>query len=197
MNCRVDDLIEEARVLLDLNPVGFACGNTLTVDRILRGRLPQAVRETLCEASILDVGAGKPLCEPIAWHWVTEKWWGSIVLPADFLRILSFQMKGWSRPARFIAPDSRQYALQHSAFSGVGGCPERPVAVVVPSAMGPCLQFFSCRCSADTVLQASYLPMPQTDDTGHIDLPPALTDAVARRMATLAAAILNRQDDCD
>lgn len=177
-------------MLLDLNPVGYACGDTLTVDRILTGRLQQAVSETLAEAPLPLLGAGAPLRESIVWHRRHEKWWGSILLPADFVRMLVFEMTGWSRAARFIQPDSPLYPFQHSPYSGVGGCPERPVAVVVPSAFGPQLEFFSCRCCREQVAQARYLPLPQPDTDGFIDLPPALTDQVARRMAALAAQVL-------
>lgn len=190
MRCTVRSLVEEARVLLDLNPVGYACGDTLTVDRILTGRLQQAVSETLAEAPLPLLGAGAPLKERIVWHRRHEKWWGSILLPADFVRMLVFEMTGWSRAARFIQPDSPLYPFQHSPYSGVGGCPERPVAVVVPSAFGPQLEFFSCHCCREQVAQARYLPLPQPDTDGFIDLPPALTDQVARRMAALAAQVL-------
>ena len=172
MRCTVRSLVEEARVLLDLNPVGYACGDTLTVDRILTGRLQQAVSETLAEAPLPLLGAGAPLKERIVWH------------------RLVFEMTGWSRAARFIQPDSPLYPFQHSPYSGVGGCPERPVAVVVPSAFGPQLEFFSCHCCREQVAQARYLPLPQPDTDGFIDLPPALTDQVARRMAALAAQVL-------
>ncbi len=190
MRCAVQSLVEEARVLLNLNPVGHACGDTLTIDRILRGRLQQAVDEVLCGAPLHLVGPGLPVRERIVWHRLPEKWWGSILLPDDFLRPLVFEMTGWSCPATFIAHGSRLYALQHSPFSGVGGCPERPVAAVVPSALGLRLEFFSCRSCTERIVQARYLPMPHADDTGFIDLPPSLTDHVARRLAALATEIL-------
>lgn len=207
----VAKLIEEARVLLDLNPMGEACGGTLTVDRILLGRMPQAVREVLAEATLTELGPGKPLRGSIAWHALSRqglglsgrphtKWYGSILLPDDFARMIVFEMSDWLRTADIITADDPRYARQRNPYRGVGGCPERPVAAIVPSAVGQQLEFYSCSCPCAKITQARYMPLPAALDNLSMDsslpeLSPVLADKVAGRMALLAEEVLNKGSD--
>lgn len=67
---------------------------------------------------------------------------GYILLPDDFVQLVSLRMDGWSRPCtRLCAPDSQATLMQHSRYTRSGGV--RPVCSedLLPAG-GRCLRYW-------------------------------------------------------
>ena len=119
---------------------------------------------------------------------------GFIILPNDFMRLISFRMSDWQRTIyEAISESDPQYALQSSRFKGICGNPEKPVVAVVRRSEGKVLEFYSCKSDTATVAQATYLPIPKIDRDGGIDVAEDCYRAAVYRAASLALASVGDQ----
>lgn len=95
---------------------------------------------------------------------------GMVLLPDDFMRLLSFKMSDWERAVTdAITADDPLYGLQKSRHGGVRGNWQLPVVAIVNRQEGLALEFYSCRNREAYISQALYLPYPRIEDGG-IDL---------------------------
>ena len=197
----IDDLKRDTRIAMDENAISGALLNdadldTLKLDEIILSRIPVAARivETIAPIQLLGWGDSFST-DSIAWKGQPGYGSGSIILPDDFLRLLSFQMSDWDRPVSFtISETDSAYNMQHSRFSGIKGNPQKPVVAIANRAGGMVLEFYSCSAGAGVqVVQARYIPIPRIkDDT--IEFPEKIRSAVVYYTAYLTAKILNQQD---
>lgn len=108
-------------------------------------------------------------------------WWGSIAMPADFMRLLLFEMSDWDYPVSDpITDQDARYARQRSPFRGVRGNPNRPVVALHNSR----IEFYCCLSKEATITSAQYAPWPKWADTD-ISIPPRLYTAAIYQTAAL------------
>lgn len=186
-------MLRAVRVAIDMNRGDEAllrdCDTeTLRLDEIILAKLADAVRIVEMEASPALLESGHDFANPEGDNvYIGEDGKGFIILPNDFMRLVSFRMSDWGRTVyEAISERDREYGLQSSRFKGICGNWERPVVAIVRRAAGLVLEFYSCRDGGATVAEATYLPYPRIDDAGGIDVAEGCYRAAVYRAASLA-----------
>lgn len=184
MITRVDELVREVRIAIDLNEEGgtlLASGDTdtLTLDDIIRSKIEQGARAVEQSAPVWLLDSGKPLAGSITFREEVGKGRGRMQLPDDFMRLVTFKMSDWERAVtEAIAESDPRYLQQSSRFAGLRGCPQKPVVAIVSEPTGLVLEFWSCVGGEDVVLQRGrYLPFPKIRGEG-IEICEKLREAV-------------------
>lgn len=201
MNYSVEDLVREARIAIDRNAnstplASLGDVDTLTVDEIIRSKVEDAARLVEENAAHELLDAGKPFAASVTWeNNVAGYGAGRVMLPDDFMRLVTFRMSDWYRPVtEAITEEHPIYSMQSSRYAGVRGNPQRPVVAIVHGTAGKELEFYACSAGPGVrVDKARYLPLPKVVD-GEIDLCPKLQRAVVYRMASMACAIVGASD---
>ncbi|MDE7160994.1 MAG: hypothetical protein K2O24_09190, partial [Muribaculaceae bacterium] len=166
--------------------------DTLTFDEIIYAKLADAVRLVETEAPLFMLESGHDFGEGNVF--IGEDGKGFIILPNDFMRLISFRMSDWTRTVyEAISESDPQYALQSSRFKGICGNPEKPVVAIVRRSEGKVLEFYSCKTEEASVAQATYLPIPKIDRDGGIDVAKDCYRAAVYRAASLALASVGDQ----
>jgi hypothetical protein len=196
MDCKVEDIIEQVKITIDENVsseplVGINDIDTLALDEIIESKVEDGARLVTENAAHWLLDEGEPLTGDITWEGQPGKGAGYIDLPADFLRLLTFQMTDWSRPAtEVITEDSPLYALQSSRYGGIRGNTQKPVvAITHNSDNGMRLEFYSCTGGITAVVKrARYIKVPSINTTTNkIHISDKLYRAVVYRIASLTA----------
>jgi len=192
----VDALKSEIRVALDQNMTSdqliiSSDIDTLSLEEIIESKIPDAARIVESGAPRHLLEGGKNLRESISWDSEVGYGSGRILLPEDFMRLVSFQMSDWSKPCTAaITEDDPLYLAQSSRFPGVRGNPQKPVVAISVQPAGAVLEFFSCTQGPDVfVRRATYLPIPKIEE-GYIDLCPKLERAIVYYAAHLVATTI-------
>ena len=104
MKVKTDELTRAVRVAIDMNRTDtplLAVGDsdTLTLDTLIKAKLPDALRLVEMEAPLFMLESGHIL-EPgeESTFFIGSDGKGFLVLPDDFMRLISFQMSDWDRP---------------------------------------------------------------------------------------------------
>lgn len=192
MNYSVETLKEEIRVVMDQNRddimllEGAGDVETLALDRIILGNIVNAATYVERNAAQYLLDNGVPL------EFVEVKWndngTGSMILPENFMRLVSFKMSDWEIAVTEPITDGNPiYAQQHSRYGGVRGNTQRPVVAIVKRPSGLLLEFFSCKDRDATVELASYIPEPYIDEYGNIEICERLKSAIVYYAAYLTA----------
>lgn len=191
MEYLVSDLVAAIKVAIDENVSSVALSSegdvdTLTLDEIVLSKVPIAARlvESVCPVWMLD--GGKPFGASVAWDSAEGHGSGRIVLPGDFLRLVSFQMSDWERGVSSVITEAdASYAQQRSRYGGGKGNPQRPVVAIVSRPSGLVLEFYSCSAGEGVyVKHARYIAMPVVVN-GTIDICEKVKDAVVHYAAYL------------
>lgn len=162
--------------------------DTLSLDDIIYAKLADAVRMVEVEAPHSMLESGHDFGEKL---FMGGDGKGFVLLPDNFLRLISFRMSDWKRTVYdAISESDPKYPLQSSRWKGICGNPEKPVCAIVRRAEGKVLEFYSCHDTEATVEQATYLPMPVIDRDGGIDVSEECYRAAVYRAASLATATM-------
>lgn len=195
MIVRAEEMARAVRVAIDQNRASERLlleedADTLSLDEIIYAKLADAVRLVETEAPRHLLEAGHDLIEANDKDFfMGEDGKGFVVLPDDFMRLISFRMSDWKRTVfEPITEEDPRYALQSSRWKGICGNPEKPVAAIVNRSEGLVLEFYSCDDRKATVAQATYLPYPRIDREGGIDVSERCYRAAVYRAASLALA---------
>ena len=165
--------------------------DTLSLDEIIMAKLADAVRLVEMEAPATMLESGHDFGDNI---FIGEDGKGFIILPEDFMRLISFRMSDWKRTVfEAISENDSQYALQSSKWKGICGNPEKPVCAIVRRGEGKVLEFYSCNDNTAIVTQATYVPIPRIDIDGGIDVAENCYRAAIYRAASLALASVGAQ----
>lgn len=176
---KVKDIIKDVRIAIDQNASGGSLIDTgdietLSLDEIIRSKIVDAVKSVEKAAPVYMLGTGKAFADSIEWFESKGKGVGpgKILLPDDFMRLISFQMSDWSRAVyEAIMPDDPKYHLQSSRFAGIRGNTQKPACAIVPEPTGLTLEFYSCSAGENVnVVKAQYLPEPIISETDDIDI---------------------------
>lgn len=120
---------------------------------------------------------------------------GRLLLPDNFMRLVVFEMSDWERPVYTpITESNPQYKLQRSRVKAMRGNPQRPVCAIVQRPEGKTLEFYSCKSESATITQGVYLPYPEVDALGGIDISQRCYTAVLYTTAALAALAMGDAD---
>ena len=197
MTVQAEEMARAVRVAIDMNKgdeplIMEGDTDTLTFDEIIYAKLADAVRLVETEAPLFMLESGHDFGECDTY--IGEDGKGFIILPNDFMRLISFRMSDWRRTVyEAISESDPQYALQSSRFKGICGNPEKPVVAIVRRSEGKVLEFYSCKTEEASVAQATYLPIPKIDRDGGIDVAEDCYRAAVYRAASLALASVGDQ----
>ncbi len=196
MTVQAEEMAKAVRVAIDMNkgdePL-FVEGDTdtLSLDEIIMAKLADAVRLVEMEAPATMLESGHDFGDNI---FIGEDGKGFVILPEDFMRLISFRMSDWKRTVfEAISENDSQYALQSSKWKGICGNPEKPVCAIVRRSEGKVLEFYSCNDNTAFVTQATYVPIPKIDIDGGIDVAEDCYRAAVYRAASLALASVGDQ----
>lgn len=191
---------KDVRLVLDRNKAADSLldeeTTTLTLNDIIDGRIELAARTVLLNAPLHLIGEGKELPVDVNWESQPGYGMGFIMLPSDYLRLVTFQMTDWESPVTEpITEENPLYARQRSRYPGVRGCPQRPVVAIASYPSGMALEFFSCQGGEKVaVRRARYIAIPQIEEEENnektIDLPPKCYDGIVFTTAAMACAVL-------
>lgn len=172
-NLRTEALIDAADI------------DTLMLDDLIAGQVERAASEVLLAAPHALLEEGLPFCADVVWHRHPCHQWGHVLLPDDYLRLVTFRMSDWDRAATLITPDDVRYQWQQSRYPGICGNPQNPIVAEVTYAEGRVLEFYSCRLHpCPHVLHARYIPIPRLHPADRtIHLPRRLFDPLVSQIA--------------
>ncbi len=167
MNYPLSEILRDVRVALRQNHdcqslIDEADVETLTLNEFITAMIEPVAEDVIHQAPLADLDEGQPFSGPISWDHAPGRGAGVIILPSDFLRVVTFRMSGWRQPATLIDATSSRASWQFAPFAGVHGNPCRPVALIQPSPVGRQLHFFSSYDGHRAhIVEARYLPVPR------------------------------------
>lgn len=171
---QIDDIIKDVRIALDQNMESDALKeigdvDTLALNEIISSKIIEAVKFIHSSAPAYLLDGGNNFGDAV--YWKQNDTCGWVLLPEDFMRFVIFEMDDWSRPVfTAISTDDTEYALQASRFKGIRGTAQRPVCFISIRPEGRVLEFYSCKSTSAQVSRAVYIPYPEIDDDGGIEI---------------------------
>ena len=185
-------IIKEVKIILNENIAIDALllddPNQLELEELIKARIVDAVT-AIHENAPIEKLTGVPLTGELSFK---SNGVGTMVLPVDFLRLVIFQLNGWSRPVTAAITDtSPLYAQQMSRFVGVRGGVERPVCAISTIGGTRVMEIFSAAPSTSPdIARASYIPIPSIIED-EIKTAKRLRTAIYYYCAGLVALSLN------
>ena len=197
MTCDVNELKKDIRIALDRDgrsqPLIEGDVDSLAVDDIIESKIEEAARIVEMAAPLHRLESGKAFGESIAWM-AQEKGRGGgyVVLPQDFMRLLSFRMSDWTESVtEAINEQNPKYRLMGSRYAGIRGNAQKPVVAIVQYPIGNVLEFYGSEQGRDAYIRhARYMPVPKIEN-GTIEISSMVKQAVVYCAASMTAATLN------
>lgn len=187
------DVMRDVRVCLDQNMTSeqLLCTddvNTLALDDIVRSKILEAVVRVHTSAPTHMLEEGHNFGDSIFWGDQESGW---VLLPQDFMRLISFEMSDWERAVyTAISPTDPEYALQRQRVKALRGTAQKPVCVITTRPEGKALEFYSCKSEDAYVSRGQYLPYPKVDEEDGIDICERCYTAVVYAAASLVLLTL-------
>ncbi len=161
----------------------------LSLRRLAIEVAPEAASLAIMEAELEELDDFSHFGDSVGWLGGGA---GYVMLPPDFLRLVSFRMSDWSvSVTSAVAPDSPLFRLQSLPCRGVRGQPSRPVCRLLQRGVGRVLEFYSCRSQEATVKEGLYIARPFLDAEGYLRLPAACLPATIEKMTSMMAETLS------
>lgn len=170
---QLDKIKEDVRICLDQNMTSDALLadediDTLALDDILGSKIVEAVERVHLGAPSYLLENGHNFGDAVYWGEQESGW---VLLPADFMRLIVFEMDDWERAVyQAISTDDPEYEKQRSRIKGIRGTSQRPVCAIALRPEGRVLEFYSSKSEGAKVRRAMYLPYPEVDANGGIDI---------------------------
>lgn len=162
--------------------------NTLALDDIVRSKILEAVVRVHTSAPTHMLEEGHNFGDSIFWGDQESGW---VLLPQDFMRLISFEMSDWERAVyTAISPTDPEYALQRQRVKALRGTAQKPVCVITTRPEGKALEFYSCKSEDAYVSRGQYLPYPKVDEEDGIDICERCYTAVVYAAASLVLLTL-------
>ena len=184
------------RVAIDMNRTDEALANagdaeTLDLDEIIISKLADAVRMVEMEAPAHLLESGHDFSERVS---VYDDGKGYAILPHDFMRLICFRMSDWERGVYdALSETDAEYGLMSSRHRGVSGSAEKPRVAIVRRSEGKVLEFAGSEDGDASCTQATYMPYPEIDDDGNIDVAEECYRAAVYRAVSLTLASVGDQ----
>ena len=189
----LEDIKKDVRVAIDYNMVSdniMEEADTLSLDDIIGSKILDAVRDIHLAAPAYMLEGHDFKDSTVIWEKSTGTGSGYVVLPKDFLKLVSFKMSDWERTVyAAVTPDDPKYALQRSRF-GVKGNWQKPVCAIT---LRPelCMEFYSCHGGKNvTVEMAKYMSVPEISNE-QVEICERCYKSVVYRIAGLTLVALN------
>lgn len=204
MIVQIDDLLKDVRVSIDHNKVSeplVTSGDidTLSLDDIIKSKVLDAVRTVEMTAPVYMLEGGHSFAYD-GENDASQIYWGEdgtgwILLPDDFMRLVAFQMSDWERPCvEAISASDPAYQLQRSSIAGIRGNWQRPVCAITARPEGKVLEFYSSKDDAATVTRAVYIPYPEVDKNGGVDVSKRCYRSIVYMCAGLSLATIGEDN---
>lgn len=158
--------------------------DTLNVDSFpIDALIDEAGRLVMLSAPLRALGKGKTL--PLTDFTANADGSGSVALPADFLRLATFKIKGWKRPATTIIYDTDiTYAQQFNRV--LRGSDSRPVVVLCKG--NTVLEYYASSSGKNATIDfATYIGYSNLDN----NYPSRLIEVTAWKLAELTFSIMS------
>ncbi len=194
---KLTEIARDVRIAMDQNMtseqlIATKDIETLSLEDIIRSKIVEAVRRVETAAPVHFLEEGHNFGDAVYWGDLESGW---VLLPDDFMRLISFRMSDWERTVHAaISVDDPLYAKQSSRYKGIRGNVQKPVCAIVNRAEGKALEFYSCNSEEAYVSCASYLPYPYIDEYDGIDICERCYTAV---IYTVAALVLTTYGEAD
>lgn len=194
---QIHEVMRDVRVCLDQNMTSEQLlqtddADTLSLDDIIRSKIPEAVVRvhTMAPAHLLE--AGHNFGDAVYWGDLESGW---VLLPHDFMRLIVFEMSDWERAVfTAISSTDSEYAMQRQRIKALRGTAQRPVCAITMRPEGRALEFYSCKSESAYVRRAQYLPYPKIDDCDGIDICERCHTAVIYAAASLVLLTLGESE---
>ena len=194
---QIAEVMRDVRIAMDQNNTSYqllADGDidTLSLDDIVRSKIPEAVRRVHTAAPTYMLESGHYFGDELYW---ADKNSGWVLLPDDFLRLIVFRMSDWERAVyTAISTDDPDYEKQSGRFAGIRGTAQKPVCAIAIRPEGRVLEFYSSKSTEAKVAQGTYIPLPCIDECGGIDISPRCYRAVVYMAAALVSTTSGEAD---
>lgn len=188
---QTDKIKADVRTMLDENRVTESLlssddMDTLMLDELIESKILEAVERIHLAApySMLEQGHNfDGDADAIYWGDQESGW---VLLPRNYMRLVVFEMSDWERPVYTpISTADPQYRLQRSRIKALRGTAQKPVCAVVVRPEGKALEFYSCVTTNATITKAVYIPYPEIDTNGGVDISEHCYPAVEQTIAGL------------
>jgi hypothetical protein len=190
-------ILRDVRIAMELNPkttpltdvgdVGTLALNDIITSKILDGII--AV-ESVAPIRLLDSSES---LTGYTINWASDlEYSGYVILPENFMRLISFKMSDWLRPVtQAINETDDLYLAQRADVKGVRGNYQKPVCAIVQSNYGPILEFYSCKSQTASIQSAVVRNYPTIDSEGGVDISAKCYQAVIYYIAGLVFSTYN------
>lgn len=198
---KIEDILKDVRVCLDQNMTSETLlsesdQETLALDEIIRSKILDAICRVEGGAPTHLLEEGHDFGENIYWDEDKRRaGCGWTLLPADFMRLVVFEMNDWERPVyEAIDPTRAEYALQRSRYKGIRGNPQRPVCAIAMRPEGRALEFYACNDNSALLSKAVYIPYPEIDEDDGVDICARCYTSIVYMIAALTLATYGDTD---
>ncbi len=185
---QIEKIMQDVRICIDQNMESDALIesgdiDTLALDDIIRSKILEAVQRVHMDAPNYLLEGGHNFGDAVYWRELESGW---VLLPPDFMRLVVFEMDDWEQAVyQAISTDDPEYEKQRSRFKGIRGTAQRPVCAIAIRPEGRVLEFYSCKSEDAQVSRAMYIPYPNIDEDGGVDICERCYDAVVYTAAGL------------
>ncbi len=190
MVCNINNVIRDVRVCLDQNMSSEQLlqtddVDTLSLNDIIHSKILEAVIRVHTDAPTYLLEEGHHFGDAIFWNDLESGW---VLLPDDFMRLIVFEMSDWeSAVYTAISTSDPKYKLQRQRIKALRGTAQKPICAIVNRPEGKALEFYSCRSQGAYVSKATYIPYPNIDNYGGIDICERCYTAVINCTASLVS----------
>lgn len=190
---QIDKIMQDVRICIDQNMQSDALlaeedVDTLSLDEIVRSKILEAVQRVHSGAPSYLLEVGHNFGDAVYWGELESGW---VVLPQDFMRLVVFEMSDWETAVyQAITTDDSEYEKQRSRIKAIRGTVQRPVCALAVRPEGRVLEFYSCKDTSAQVSRAVYIPYPEIDEDGGIDISERCYNAVVYTAAGLTLVTL-------
>ena len=180
--------MQDVRICIDQNMTSEALLesgdiDTLALDEIIKSKILEAIQRVHSEAPNYLLEGGHNFGDAVYWRELESGW---VLLPRDFMRLVVFEMDDWETAVyQAISTDDPDYEKQRSRIKGIRGTSQKPVCAIAIRPEGRVLEFYSCKSTDAQVSRAMYIPYPQIDADGGVDISERCYNAVVYTAAGL------------
>lgn len=198
MYFQANRIIQDVRVCLDENRtdtqlLSISDEDTLKLDEIIRSKIVEGVDRVQMAAPFSMLELGHSFHDaPLVWEDMESGW---VKLPAEFMRLVVFEMDDWERPVYVaITPIDPEYKKQKSRIKAIRGTAQRPVCVIAKRPIGNVLEFYSCKTEDARITRAIYIPYAELNASDMVDMSERCYDAVVWTIAGLTLVSCGEAD---
>ena len=198
MICQAKELIKRVRIALGLSEgshMDTRGRDIVNIDDVIVSVLPRAADDTALQAphhALADIAADMREADIFWDHISPGHCYGHIILPHDFLRLVTFAMSGWISPVTEITPaEDLRHTLAYCSVPALQGTPGRPQCLTGVRHGAAVLEFRSCADTESFITEARYIPRARFDRHGGLPVAEACLDRTIVTAATMCRQIID------